>query len=245
MSRPTFPRRRIVLMRQGSAAAEDPDAPPAAPRLSAEGERNAEAAGALLAACGVRFDRVVTSGRPPAVQTARRVLHAARSVAAVEHDAALEDVRGGPQAALAPEMAELAFLSAASPVLRVESQRFLGGESVGELLDRVLPAFDAWLAREDWRCLLMVLGDAVARALLSTALVGGRAFLNRLEQQPACLNVIDLPGAPQGCGGPVVRAVNLEPARWLKEGGRGASMDELLLGLRHAAIGTVEPTLPR
>lgn len=243
MTRPPSTLRRIVLMRHGSAD-ERPDGSPAARTcLSPDGEREADAAGALLAACGVRFDRAATGGAPLALQTAQRVLRAAAAgPTTLEHDPGLEEVRGGGRAAdAASELAELAFMRPFRPAGAMEAQRFLGGESVGELLDRVLPAFEVWLAREDWRCLLLVLSDAVNRALLSTALVGERAFLGRIEQQPACINVLDAtrPGAA------VVRAINLAPRRWLHARPQGASLDDLLRQLRHAAIGTVEPAFPR
>lgn len=237
---PALPR-RIVLMRHGSA--DERPGVASAPRtgLGHDSAREADAAGALLAACGVRFDRAATGGAPLAVQTAQRVLRAAGGPATIEHDPGLAEVRGGDAADSAPELAELAFMRPFRPGLDMETQRFLGGESVGELLDRVLPAFEAWLAREDWRCLLLVLSDAVNRALLSTALVGERAFLGRIEQQPACINVLDAtrPGAA------VVRAINLAPRRWLQARPQGASLDDLLRQLRHAAVGTVEPAFPR
>jgi broad specificity phosphatase PhoE len=242
MTRSTSPPRRIVLMRHGSADERPGGVPAARTCLGADSEREADAAGALLAACGVRIDRAATGGAPLAVQTAQRVLRAVGGgPVTLEHDPGLAEVRGGATGDSAPELAELAFMRPFRPALDMEAQRLRGGESVGELLDRVLPAFEAWLVREDWRCLLLVLSDAVNRALLSTALVGERAFMGRIEQQPACINVLDVawPGAAE------VRAINVAPRRWLQARPQGASLDDLLRQLRHRAIGTVEPVLPR
>ncbi len=67
---------------------------------------------------------------------------------------------------------------------------FLGGETVGALLDRVLPALDALLAEPGWDVLLLVLHGAVNRAILSRALAGEGVFLGgvravaRLRQRP-------------------------------------------------------------
>ena len=83
-----------------------------------------------------------------------------------------------------------------------ESSRFLLGESLGELLDRVLPAFERLVA-EPWETALAVFHGGVNRALLSHALAGGRAYFGRFEQAPACLNVLDL-----GPTGWIVRTVN-------------------------------------
>ena len=85
--------------------------------------------------------------------------------------------------------------------------RFLGGESVGELLDRVLPQLDALLADESWDVVLLVLHGAVNRAILSRAATGQRTFLGGFEQAPGCINVLDVDTE----GAFVVRAVNHTP----------------------------------
>ncbi len=192
--------------------------------LNAEGERQADAAGALFAQAGVRFDRVLVSGLPRTVQTAQRVLAAAGQDMALDHEPALQEIRGGRLADIAPDQLEQAFLGAFRAGPDVEVQRFLGGESVGELLDRALPAFEAWRARDDWRCLLLVLHGGVNRALLSTLLAGQRAFFGRMEQQPACINVLDVGVGDEA----VLRAVNLSPTQWLHERERHTTMEKLL-----------------
>src|SRR6267154_968770 len=70
--------------------------------------------------------------------------------------------------------------------------RFLGGETIGELIDRVVPEIDALLADESWDVVLLVLHGAVNRAILSRALTGERIFLGAFEQAPACINVLDV-----------------------------------------------------
>src|SRR5438045_147042 len=68
-------RRRIYLMRHGSVDYFDPEGKPLHPAgvpLNAEGRRQAEAVGRLLA--DVPLDRVITSGLPRSVETARRVI---------------------------------------------------------------------------------------------------------------------------------------------------------------------------
>ena len=47
-------------------------------------------------------------------------------------------------------------------------KRFLGGETIGELFDRVLPALDRLVADTTWDTVLLVLHGAVNRAILST-----------------------------------------------------------------------------
>ena len=118
---------------------------------------------------------------------------------------------------------EAAFLGAFQTGAGVEAQRFLGGESVGELLDRTLPAFERLLARDDWTQLLLVLHGGVNRALLGRALTGDRAFFGRLEQLPACINIVDV-----GTHDLVVRAVNLAPTQWLHQHESLTTMEKLL-----------------
>ncbi|WP_309625610.1 histidine phosphatase family protein, partial [Methylibium sp.] len=96
--------------------------------------------------------------------------------------------------------------------------------STGYLIDGALPVFERWRQRDDWQCLLMVLHGGVNRALLSTALAGQRAFFGRLEQLPACINVLELGDGDEV----VVRAINLAPTQWLQERERYTTMEKLL-----------------
>ena len=86
-----------------------------------------------------------------------------------------------------------------------EGARFLGGESLGEALDRVHPALDRLVAR-DWDTALAVLHGGVNRIVISYALSGDRTYFGTFEQAPACINVLDL-----GDDGWIVRTVNYVP----------------------------------
>src|SRR4030095_4379542 len=121
-------------------------------------------------------------------------------------------------------------LGAFQPGADIEQRRFLGGESVGELLDRALPAFARIVARDDWTCLLMVLPGGVNRALLARAMTGERGFFGALEQLPACINIVDV-----GADHMIVRAINLAPTQWLHQNENQTTMEKLLAQyLRHA-----------
>ncbi len=84
-------------------------------------------------------------------------------------------------------------------------KRFLGGETIGELFDRVVPALDRLLADRAWDTVLLVLHGAVNRAILSHALTGRRMFLGHFEQAPGCVNILDVGDEW------IVRAVNVSP----------------------------------
>jgi probable phosphoglycerate mutase len=213
-------------MRHGSVDYFRADGSPIAPEsvpLNGQGREQADAAGALFAACGVRFDRVVASGLPRTMETAQRVLAAAGQPVPIGVEPALQEIRGGRLREIARDDLEAAFTGAFRALQDVESIRFLGGESVGEMLDRVLPAFESLLRQRDWDCLLLVLHGGVNRAILSSALTGGRAFFGRFEQAPACINILDV-----GAQDLVLRVANLAPTQWLHEHERSTSMEKLL-----------------
>lgn len=220
-------RRRIVLMRHGSVDYFGPDGAPVMSEhvpLNAVGRAQADAAGAAFARHGIRFDQAVASGLPRTVETARRVLAAAgQGHLPLRMEPALAEIRGGPLAEIPDERLRPEFTGVFAATGDVEHRRFLGGETIGAMLDRVLPAFEALLARQDWDCLLLVLHGGVNRAILARALTGGRAFFGRFEQAPACINLLDAAGHDI-----VVRATNIAPTQWLHASGRETSMERLL-----------------
>jgi probable phosphoglycerate mutase len=163
--------------------------------LNREGRAQAAAAGAMLA--GTELDLVVTSGLRRTMETAAIVAPTLEAEALPE----LQELKGGHLSAIPPDELEEVFVHAFRGVVPNES-RFLGGESVGELFDRVLPALDRLLAR-DWTTALAILHGGVNRAILSWVLLGERTFLGHFEQAPACVNVLDLGDEW------IVRAVNL------------------------------------
>jgi broad specificity phosphatase PhoE len=213
-------RRRIYLLRHAEVAYFDEAGRPLPPDevpLTAGGRAQAEAAAAVLRRA--RFDRVLTSGLRRTVETARLV---AGPQAAVEAWPALREIAPGRLADIPEGELEAAFLGVFRGVVAGE-RRFLGGETVDALLDRVLAALDRLLADPGWDTVLAVLHGGVNRAILSFALTGRRQFLGAFEQAPACINVLDVDGA----GEFVVRAVNVTPWDPAYLAGRTTSMEEL------------------
>jgi broad specificity phosphatase PhoE len=236
---PLSTRRRIYLLRHAEVAYFDEHGRPVAPDqvpLTPAGRRQAEAAGAALA--GVRFDRVLTSGLSRTQETAELVLRAAGDGTTggggagppIEAWPELRELVPGRLADLAPEELEAAFVGAFRGVLPGPT-RFLGGETIDELLDRVLPALQRLLADPGWDTVLAVLHGGVNRALLSFALSGQRLFLGAVEQAPAGINVLDVDRA----GEFVVRAVNATPWDPAYLAGRSTTMEELWTQFRGAA----------
>ena len=182
--------------------------------LSPEGREQARAAADALA--GVEFDRVITSGLARTVETAELVAPGRR----LEEWEDLRELEGGRLGDLPEDELEHAFLGFFRDVVREDTQ-FLGGETVGALLDRVIPAVERLLGETDWDVTLAVLHGGVNRAILSHALTRGRLYLGNFEQAPACINVLDV-GEDW-----VVRAVNVTPYDLVHARGRGTTMEEL------------------
>ena len=187
---------------------------PATVPLNDEGVAQAEAAGRALA--GIEVDRVLTSGLLRTVQTAAIVAPGTEP----EFWPELSEIRGGRLSDIPAEALEHEFVHAFRGVIPSET-RFLRGESIEELFDRVLPALERLVADDGWNTVLAVLHGGVNRAILSYALTGERMFLGHFEQAPACVNVLDL-----GEGGDwVVRAVNVAAYDLLHRAHRQTTME--------------------
>jgi len=173
--------------------------------------------GALLAPA--RFDRAVCSGLPRTVETAEIVLADKRLP--LERVPDLEEVKGGrrgPGLSVTARDVAYSIWQAEQP-----GGRFLGGESFAELQTRVLNAVQRVVAQPSWRRLLLVAHGGVNRVILAWALGAPLGTMPRMEQDSACLNVIDLDHDPVTSAHlrTTVRALNVtadDPAkheRWL------------------------------
>ncbi len=128
--------------------------------LTAEGREEARAAAAMLE--GIRFDRVITSGLPRTLETARIVAPDAEPESWPE----LREIESGRLGDIPEDELERAFVEVWRDVVPEET-KFLGGETIGSLLDRVVPALDRLLADPDWDIVLAVLHGGVNRAIIS------------------------------------------------------------------------------
>jgi probable phosphoglycerate mutase len=193
------------------------DGTPIDPRevpLNEEGVAQAKAVAATLR--DIAFDRVLTSGLPRTLETAAIVAPGMEAESWPE----LREIQGGRLSEIPADALEHEFVHAFRGVIPNES-RFLRGESIGELFDRVLPAVDRLVVDDGWDTTLAVLHGGVNRAVLSYALTGERMFLGHFEQAPGCVNVLDL-----GEGGEwIVRAVNLAPYDPLHRAHRSTTME--------------------
>lgn len=209
-------RRRLYLMRHAAVAyfVDGRPVPPDDVTLTEDGRADARVTARALEP--IAFDRVLTSGLPRTLETAAIVVPDVEAESWPE----LRELSPGRLADVAEDDLERIFVDAFRDVVP-EDAPFLGGETVGSLFDRVLPAVERLRAADDWDVALAVLHGGVNRAILSYALTGARTFLGNLEQAPACVNVLDV-GDDW-----VVRAVNVTPYDLLHERGRTTTMEDL------------------
>jgi broad specificity phosphatase PhoE len=194
-------RRRLYLMRHAEVSYVG-ERDPEVVHLTERGLAQAAAAHAALA--DVAFDLVVTSTLPRTAETAGVVAPGREPQRWPE----FAEWRGGRLDDIPPDELEQVFVG--SLQIRDEGARFLGGESLGEALDRVLPAFER-LVGEEWETALAIFHGGVNRILISHALAGGRTYFGNFEQAPACINVLDLGSSGNGETGWIVRTVNYIP----------------------------------
>ena len=226
-----FPRRRrVYLMRHGAVSYFDETGTPLPSEtvpLSPKGVGQAEAAAEALA--HIEFDRVLTSSLPRTRETAR-IVQRDRGLVPTEV-AELREIRPGKLREIPESELEETFTQAFAAVTL--GTRFLNGETFESFCGRILPNWQAFRDDPTWTTALVVLHGGVNRLILGEALgihvsAERPTPLGALEQDPACINVLDVADD----GSSVIRLVNFTPHARLKEGIRLTTMEELLLEYR-------------
>lgn len=213
--------RRLYMMRHGDVSYFDAEGRPFPHNQVALNERGLEQArkaGEALA--GVHLDRIISSDLPRTIGTAQAVA-SGRSVE-LEQRPELREIQPGRLADVPPEGLTDHFLKAFNSSITRES-RFLGGESFGSLLDRVGGFWKALVAEATWSSILVVAHGGVNRALMAQALGLDLRFLSAIEQDPGCLNILDL----DSDGRAILRLLNFTPYDAIKDHCRMTTMEDL------------------
>ncbi len=225
-------RRRLYLMRHGHVDYFAPGITDfRAVPLTEEGRRQASQTGEALSP--IAFDAVFTSGLPRTEETAARV--AAES----QHDMpasvpipAFEELTGGR--VLVPTREELAARLAFSFDAATEpGATFLpGGEAFADAYDRVQAGLDTLINEHEWSTALLVAHDGVNRLLLGLACGAGLAGIAHIEQDLACVNVLDLDVVRDETGALsfariIIKAVNITAYDPVKEALLKTSLEHL------------------
>jgi broad specificity phosphatase PhoE len=216
-------RRRIYLMRHGDVSYFDASGRPFRPDtvpLNEEGRLQAEAAGRVLAELPI--DRVVTSDLIRSVETARLAI-VGRNLQ-IETLEQLREIHPGRLADIPVDGIEQAFLGAFAGQIDRDS-RFLAGETFGSMMDRVVTCLHGLLADANWKQVLIVAHGGVNRVILGSALGIGLPAFGAFEQDPGCLNILDVDEA----GRWLIRLVNYTPDNPVKKGSDVTTMERLYL----------------
>jgi broad specificity phosphatase PhoE len=219
-------RRRVYLLRHADVAYYADPARPVVPEevvLTSAGLDQARAVGKALAK--VRLDRVLTSGLPRTIETARLVLaelqHPPRDPV-LQHWPELQEYRLGDVSQIPDSELTDAFLGPFRGTPH-PATAYLRGETVGSLLNRVSVAIERLYADPSWQTMLVVGHGGVNRAILSWVIAGNGQFYAQFEQSPGCINIID--GEPSSF---VVRAVNATPCDVAHLGSRLTAVEQIV-----------------
>ncbi len=216
-------RRRVYLVRHGNVSYFDERGKPydqdSVP-LDQEGVVQAKALGRCLDPLAI--DRLVVSGLPRTVETAELV--AAGRELKLEMHQGLREISPGPLADIPREDLEREFTMSLSGDLSRQT-RFLGGETFGSLEDRVLACLRTLLEDTDWNSLLIVAHGGTNRIILGHALGAGLRGAGTIEQDPACLNIVDV----NRDGTFVVRLLNYTPGSPAKDGLHLTTMEAIYM----------------
>lgn len=223
----TTGRRRLYLMRHGfvdytsEAVRKARD-----PRIAALTEQGVEEARAAAAALSdVHFDLALCSGLLRTVQTAEIVLAGHHAPPELEIDARFEEVRSGSYMEFRSAEHLAAVMTFTFEQAGEEGAQFLpGGEKFSDALERIREGLSDLLARPDWATALIVAHEVVNRMLLADIIGAKLGASAGFEQDTGCINILDFDLVPleTGTGTRVerglIKAVNLTPANYLKNG---------------------------
>jgi probable phosphoglycerate mutase len=215
-------------MRHGDVKYFEADGRPVPPNevsLTEDGRSQAQAAGEVLKT--IPFDRVITSGLPRTVETARITLASVGIERQIEEWPNLREIQPGRLRDIPEGRLRNVFVGTESGLVD-ESVQFLNGETISSLMDRVGAAIDEIVADAAWDTILLVLHGGVNRAILSCALLGGRGYLGGIEQAPGCINILDTAGPNDW----IIRAMNISPQNLAHHGERTTTMERLLAQYR-------------
>ncbi|MAB09368.1 MAG: phosphoglycerate mutase [Hyphomonas sp.] len=223
----TTGRRRIYLMRHGFVDYTSEEVrrtrDPSIVSLTPAGEDEARAAGAALAE--VHFDLAICSGLKRTRQTAELVLAEHPDAPELEVEERFQELRSGQYIDFkSPEhlAATMTFLfeQAGEP----DSEFLPGGEKFSEAMVRIMDGLTDLLMRPGWASALVVAHEVVNRMVLASVIGAPLGASAGFEQDTGCINIIDFDLVPDESGNRtkiergMIKAVNLTPANYLKNG---------------------------
>lgn len=225
-------RRRIYLFRHGDVSYVDDQGnrvvDPAAVPLTDWGREQASLTGKALAK--IPFDRAVTSSFPRSVETASLILEG-RGVEIEPLDHFVEFQSDKEFRAAITDLNDLAysFRDAHKP-----GARYNGGDSFEEVNARVVTALENVIAEPEWETLALVAHGGINRLVIGWALGTGLSTFSALDQNTACVNVIDFDEHPETrtIVRKTLRALNVTVYDLVKEGNHLLSLEQIASRLK-------------
>lgn len=240
----TTGRRRIYLMRHGfvdyTSEAVRKARDPKVATLTERGEQEARAAGAALSE--VHFDIALCSGLARTRQTAEIVLAEHPKAPELEVDARFGELRSGSyidfhsREHLAAVMT-FTFEQAGEP----DAEFLPGGERFADALVRIREGVTDLLKRPGWATALVVAHEVVNRMFLADVIGAPLGASAGFEQDTGCINILDFDMVPEESGTGtriergVIKAINLTPANYLKNGMNLRSLEAIFTRPSEAA----------
>jgi probable phosphoglycerate mutase len=191
--------------------------------LTPRGEEEARAAGVALSE--VHFDLALCSGLARTRQTAQIVMAQHPNAPVLETDERFEELKSGTymdfhSAEHLAAVMTFMFEQAGEP-----GAEFLpGGEKFADALARGRAALLELLLRPGWATALVVAHEVMNRMLLADVIGAPLGASAGFEQDTGCINILDFDMVPDESGEGtriergVIKAVNLTPANYLKNG---------------------------
>ena len=223
----TTGRRRIYLMRHGFVDYTSEEVrrtrDPSIVSLTPEGEEEARAAGIALSE--VHFDLAICSGLKRTRQTAEIVLAEHPDAPELEVEERFQELRSGQYINfnsaehLAATMTFL-FEQAGEP----DAEFLPGGEKFSDAMVRIMDGLTDLLMKPGWATALVVAHEVVNRMVLASVIGAPLGASAGFEQDTGCVNIIDFDLVPDESGNrtkierAMIKAVNLTPANYLKNG---------------------------
>lgn len=201
-------RRRLYLVRHGHVDYFDKVDKPIDPRwveLSSIGQKQVSSLKDVL--CDVKFDYMLCSDYPRAKQTLNIITAGYSESKSVIECSDLREIKAGRLREIPVDIREREVATAYHQVYSKKG-RFLRGESWTDFFARVVHTFENELLCKDWDQALIVSHDAVNRVLISFLVNGDMSLVPKIEQDPACLNIIDLEISNKEVNEALLRLVN-------------------------------------
>ncbi len=223
----TTGRRRIYLMRHGHVDYTSPEViaakDPSIAYLTRQGRDEAAAAGAALA--DIDFDLAIHTGLRRTHETASIVMATHPSAPELECEERFAEVHSGGYIQFESAQHLAATMTFVFEQAGEPGATFLpGGEKFSDAMERINLGLTDLLVRPGWASALVVAHEVVNRMILASIIGAPLGASAGFEQDTGCVNIIDFDMVPndEGTGTRiergVIKAVNLTPANYLKNG---------------------------